>query len=53
MFILIKFIFKFMPAKRRHAVGKMKRTTSHKTKKRLAIKRKMIKSRANKKKTKK
>ncbi len=27
-----------MPAKRRHCVGKMKRSTSDKTKKRLAIK---------------
>lgn len=27
-----------MPAKRRHAVGKMKRSTSDKTKKRLAVK---------------
>lgn len=31
-----------MPAKRRHCVGKMKRSTSDKTKKRLAVKKVMV-----------
>ncbi len=39
-----------MPAKRRHAVGKMKRSTSHKTKKRLEVKKKMLADKASKRK---
>lgn len=39
-----------MPAKRRHAVGKMKRSTSHKTKKRLEIKKQMLAEKASKRK---
>jgi hypothetical protein len=39
-----------MPAKRRHAVGKMKRSTSHKTKKRLEVKKQMLADKASKRK---
>jgi hypothetical protein len=39
-------------AKRRTGVGKMKRTTSRKTKKRMEIKRVMLEERANKRKKK-
>lgn len=42
-----------MPAKRRHAVGKMKRTSSRKTKKRLDAKRVMLEVKAKSRKGKK
>jgi len=42
-----------MPAKRRHAVGKMKRTSSRKTKKRLDAKRAMLEAKSKSKKSKK
>lgn len=37
-------------AKRKNGIGKMKKTHSHKTKKRLAIKKAMLEERKNKKK---
>lgn len=42
-----------MPAKRRHAVGKMKRTKCRKTEKRLAAKRVMLETKAKSRKGKK
>jgi hypothetical protein len=39
-----------MPAKRRHAVGKMRKSRSHKTKKRLEIKKQMLATKAAKRK---